>query len=66
MQIVVNGKVQEVMDGATIGVLVAELMLEQRRIAVEVNEELIPRTQHAKHILQPGDQIEIVQAIGGG
>jgi sulfur carrier protein len=31
-----------------------------------VKEELIPRTEHASHLLQAGDRVEIVQAIGGG
>ena len=66
MQIFVNGKAHEVADGATVGALVSQMTLERRRIAVEVNQELVPRALHDAHVLQPGDQIEIVQAIGGG
>jgi sulfur carrier protein len=66
MQILINGTAQEVADGVTVGALVSQLMLERRRIAVEVNEELVPRALHEAHVLQPGDHIEIVQAIGGG
>ena len=66
MQIHLNGNNHEVADGATLAALVAQLGLEQRRLAIEVNEELVPRTRHAVHRLSPGDQVEIVHAIGGG
>jgi len=66
MQIHLNGNNHEVADGATLAALVAQLGLEQRRLAIEVNEELVPRTQHAAHSLSPGDRVEIVHAIGGG
>jgi len=38
----------------------------QQRIAVEINLNIIPRSQHAETILQADDQIELVRAIGGG
>ena len=37
-----------------------------RRVAVEVNREIVPRSLHAQHALREGDRVEIVQAIGGG
>lgn len=37
-----------------------------RRVAVEVNREIVPRSRHAAHRLQDGDRVEIVHAIGGG
>ena len=37
-----------------------------RRVAVEVNGEIVPRGRHADHELQPGDRVEIVHALGGG
>ena len=40
--------------------------LAQRRVAVEVNGEIVPRGRHATHVLQQGDIIEIVHALGGG
>jgi len=66
MNIFLNGESHDVAEGATLADLVAELDLGAKRFAVEVNEELVPRTVHDKHALQPGDRIEIVQAIGGG
>ena len=50
----------------TIGELIASLGLAGRRIAVEVNEEIVPRSQHDATRLADGDRVEIVHAIGGG
>jgi thiamine biosynthesis protein ThiS len=66
MQIQVNGEPREVAEGATLSSLVADLRLEGSRYAIEVNEELVPRSEHARHLLQEGDRVEVVQAIGGG
>jgi sulfur carrier protein len=46
--------------------LVAELQLSGQRIAVEVNEELVPRSTHTERVLEEGDRVEVVHAIGGG
>lgn len=66
MKILVNGDALEIPAAATIADLVKQLDLEGRRIAVEVNEELVPRSTYVAHPIQDGDHIEIVQAIGGG
>jgi sulfur carrier protein len=66
MEIIVNGKRQEVPDGLTAAGLVARVGLTSRRYAMELNGELLPRSQHESHRLAPGDRIEIVQAVGGG
>lgn len=66
MQIQVNGQATRVADGATLADLVAQLDLAQRRIAVELNREIIPHGQYQARPLQPGDSVEIVHAIGGG
>lgn len=66
MHIQLNGQVREVADGATLGQVLATLELQDRRFAVEVNETLIPRSEHATHPLRADDRIEVVQAIGGG
>ncbi len=66
MQITVNGETREVAEDLLLSDLIAELSLEGSRYAVEVNEELVPRSEHNRHRLQPGDRVEIVQAIGGG
>ena len=46
--------------------LLEHLGLQDRRVAVEVNQRIVPRVQHAEHRLQDGDKIEIVHFVGGG
>jgi thiamine biosynthesis protein ThiS len=66
MQIFVNGERREVADSTSMGALVAELGLGGRRIAVEVNDELVPRSRFDTHQLAADDRIEIIHAVGGG
>lgn len=66
MKIIVNGDPRDVPDGYTAGKLVEALELTGRRIAMEVNQEIVPRSSYAEHVLQSGDRIEIVHAVGGG
>ena len=66
MQIMLNGDPHIVADGATIASLVEQLDLAGKRLAVEVNEEVVPRSRHGEHALESGDRVEIVHAIGGG
>lgn len=64
--IVVNGDPQPWQDGETLASLIEKLGLSGKRIAVEVNQDIIPRARHAQHALVAGDRVEIIQAIGGG
>ncbi len=66
MQITLNGDPREVPDDSMLSDLIATLDIGNRRFAVEVNAALVPRSEHATHPLRADDQIEIVQAIGGG
>lgn len=66
MEVIVNGEPRQLADGATLADLVAQLELTQRRIAVEVNREIVPHGGYAECRLQAADQVEIVHAIGGG
>ncbi len=66
MQIFINGKAREVPDSTTINTLLALLELGGQRIAVEVNEELVPRSEFGEHQLATDDKIEIIHAVGGG
>jgi sulfur carrier protein len=66
MNILINGRNEEVREGLPLPQLLDQLELSGKRIAVEVNEELVPRSAHADCVLQEGDRVEIVQAIGGG
>ena len=66
MQIELNGEPHVIADDATVAFLIERLALTGRRLAVEVNEEVVPRGRHAEHVLAGGDRVEIVHAIGGG
>lgn len=66
MQIQLNGEDHVVADTMTIAGLVESLGLQGRRLAVERNEDIVPRSAHADTPLHAGDRIEIVHAIGGG
>jgi sulfur carrier protein len=66
VEITVNGRPREAPTGTSIAALLAELELDSRQVAVEVNLELIPRGLHAERRLEPGDEIEVVTLVGGG
>lgn len=66
MEIIVNGNTRTVPEDYTAAQLVESLALGERRIAMEVNEEIVPRSRYPKHRFTQGDRIEIVHAVGGG
>ena len=66
MHIQVNGTPTEVTPAFTAQQLVEWLELAGKRVALEVNGEILPRSRYAEHALRDGDRIEIVHAIGGG
>lgn len=66
MDIVLNGENRNLDAGTSIAALLATEGLGERRVAVEVNGMIVPRGQHASLLLQPGDRVEIVHALGGG
>ncbi|WP_104203002.1 sulfur carrier protein ThiS [Billgrantia saliphila] len=66
MQIQLNGEAKDLAAGLTVAQLIDSLGLKGRRIAVERNEEIVPKSEHDTTRLTDGDRIEIVHAIGGG
>jgi len=62
----INGISEEIKFGTTISGLINELNITNKKIALEVNGEIIPRSQFDSRMLEDGDQIEIVTAVGGG
>ncbi|HEX5776338.1 MAG TPA: sulfur carrier protein ThiS [Caulobacteraceae bacterium] len=66
MQISVNGEMRTFEGVADVAGLVAELGLDPRKVAVERNLEIVPRSTYAQTPLADGDRIEIVTFIGGG
>lgn len=66
MKITLNGQEQDVAAPLTLAQLLESSGYANRRIAVEINREIVPRSQHAARVLDCGDRVEIVHAIGGG
>jgi sulfur carrier protein len=66
MHIQLNGEPLELPDGETVLALLTRLELAGRRVAVELNLDIVPRSQHVSTVLNDGDQVEVVHAIGGG
>jgi len=66
MRLTINGEERQVGEVATIGELVSALGLDTRKVAVERNLEIVPRSLHAAAPVADGDRIEIVHFIGGG
>jgi sulfur carrier protein len=68
MKLRINGEDRtiELPDQPTVTALIAVLELGCRRVAVEVNERIVPRARHGEHVLADGDAVEIVQFVGGG
>ena len=66
LNLTVNGEPTTIEPGTTLGQLIDSLALGERRYAVELNETVIPRSEHPVRMLEDGDRIEIIRAIGGG
>lgn len=66
MHVYVNGEQTRVPDQANMRLLIEQLDLAGQRIAVEINEELVPRSTFAEHQLHENDKVEIIHAVGGG
>src|SRR5438067_737967 len=65
-QITVNQEPQPLPRPATVAALLERLGMDARRVAVEVNRDVVPRPRHAERQLRPGDAVEIVTLVGGG
>ncbi|MBJ6611719.1 MAG: sulfur carrier protein ThiS [Candidatus Thiothrix moscowensis] len=66
MEILVNGTPHIIPADTTVAQLLVILELQDKRLAVEVNQELVSRSQFDSCVLNPHDTVEIVHAIGGG
>lgn len=66
MELVVNGKTEQLPDGISAAQLIEHLGLGDARLAMEVNREIVPRSSFGDYRFNAGDRIEIVRAIGGG
>jgi sulfur carrier protein len=66
MDIILNGKPHLLERPMNVSELIESLGFTGRRIAVERNDEIVPRSRHASTALTSGDRVEIVVAVGGG
>ncbi len=66
MTAIVNGESRAIEPGTTISDLIQGLELGGRRVAVELNREVVPARRFGERRISDGDQIEIVQFVGGG
>ncbi len=66
IRLTVNGEKMKLSTADNLQQLLETLRMSEKRIAVEVNQEIIPRSQHGITRLREGDRVEIVRAVGGG
>jgi sulfur carrier protein len=66
MKVTINGETRELAADSTLQSLLESLDMTRGRVAVEINQEIIPRSQHSQRLLHDGDKIEIIHAVGGG
>ena len=66
MRVYVNGDSREIDDGTTVEELLVRLEMQPRYVAIERNQQLVPRTEHSDAVLNAGDELEIVTLVGGG
>lgn len=66
MNIQVNGEPKQISKGCSVADLLLLLEIAGRRVAVELNQEIVPKSLHTTTLLQENDCVEVVHAIGGG
>lgn len=66
MDITINGKVSTISTGTTAAELIVQLGLAETRLALEVNQDIIRRSEYSEFTLHANDKVEVVHAIGGG
>ena len=66
MKIFLNGQERDIAAPASLAQLLETAGYVNHRVAVEVNREIVPRSQYGERVLDAGDRVEIVYAIGGG
>ena len=66
MKILVNGEKISLPEDSSIEGLIVHLGYQNQRIAIEINESIIPKSNHSSFLLQDLDKVEIINAVGGG
>jgi len=66
LHLTINGEPKDLPEALTVADLLARMGLDRRKVAVEVNEAVVPAVRHAEHRLGEGDRVEVVTLVGGG
>ena len=66
MKILVNGEKISLPEDSNIEDLIVHLGYQKQRIAIEINESIIPKSNHSSFLLQDLDKVEVINAVGGG
>ena len=66
IQVIVNGAAQRFEAPLDVQSLLRRLSMEGKKVAVERNGEIVPKSAHGATVLRDGDRLEIVVAVGGG
>ena len=66
MNIIINGEPHTFADGLSANKLIDELKLGGKRLAMEVNGDILPKSAYSNHEFKDGDKVEIIHAVGGG
>ncbi len=66
MNIILNNTEEQIQDGVTIEQLLCNKKIVNKYIAVEINRNILPKSDYQKYVIKDGDRIEIITAIGGG
>lgn len=66
MEVIINGKSEQVSDGISVSKLLEHLKIKPVAVAVELNLEIVPKSDYNKRTLKMGDKLEIISFVGGG
>ena len=66
MEILVNGEKISISDDSNIEDLIVHLGYQKQRIAIEINESIIPKSTHSSFLIKELDKVEVINAVGGG
>ncbi|MBN8886559.1 MAG: sulfur carrier protein ThiS [Rudaea sp.] len=66
LTIQLNGETRETPSGTSVANLLEASGYADRKVAVEINREIVPKSLHGERVLREGDRVEIVHALGGG
>jgi thiamine biosynthesis protein ThiS len=66
MEVLVNGEARDIPEGGSLLELLTQLGFVNRSLAIAVNGTVVPRSQQEERELSSGDQVELIQAVGGG